>query len=104
MTQFEPQPLFRVRVAGSQAALRHFLVEHPLELQRVARRDANVVADLFVTGEQRERLARLGLAVEVLYNATEVGERRRKEIGVDDRFSRGQLPTGLGKLLPKGER
>lgn len=98
MPQFEAQPLFRVRVAGAQAALRQFLVEHPLELQSVR---LDVTADLFVTGPQREQLARLGLAVEVLYNATEVGERRRKEIGADDRFNRGQLPPGLGKLLPK---
>lgn len=88
--------IFRVRVSGDKAAVQRFLATHPIESQGVQIR---VRLDLTVDARQREELVRMGLHIESQIDVHDNLLQRRKEVEPLDRFAKGGIPDGIGRLL-----
>lgn len=88
--------IYRVRVSAPEAVVRKFLAVNPLEPQSVTFADGTVSVDLFVPETLYRELASFGLKVEILFDATQRTQERRREVGKGNRFADGLIPVGLG--------
>lgn len=99
-----PQNILCVRVTGSVDAVRALLARHPTEAYNLERGENGVSLELFLPTETVAEIDAKALRVETLFDATERGRERQKEIGRGNRFKEGEHRTfqGLGTKV-RGE-
>lgn len=90
------QRLLHVRISGTDQVLRGYLSEHPAEAYAVRREGDFVTLELTVPAAKSDLLQKLGLKVEVLYDASLRSRERQKLVGQGNRFAGGKTPAGLG--------
>ncbi|MER6051206.1 hypothetical protein ABT168_27780 [Streptomyces sp. NPDC001793] len=101
----ERENILHVRVTAADAdRLRRLLREERLDIGGRPRETpgpgTELTIEAFVPRGKAERLARDGVAVDVLRDATETGRARQAEVGHGNRFADPhEVPYGLGELL-----
>jgi hypothetical protein len=86
---------WRVRMWGTEKALRQFLSRHPNEPLSIRRDGAQVILELLLPEALLSEAERFG-SVKRLYDAGEVGRARQSQVGSGNRYADGQIPVGLG--------
>jgi hypothetical protein len=88
------------RITGSDAAIRRFVTKHKVNVEASARKRDSVSITVFIPAALAEKWEHGDLKVEVLYNATERGRERQKEVGKGNQFAEDKgIPKGLGELV-----
>ena len=97
-----PERMLKVRIEGGREELSNFLRDHPLDLNCGGTRrqaDGSFVIEAFVPETQMQQLTRARLRIDVMEDASSKGLERQKEVSRENRFSRYQVPRGLGKKI-----
>ena len=97
--------LLRVRIAGSEAAMRAFLAEAPVGCESPRQPDAkrdHWVIDLSIEADRIPALTAGGLQVEVLYAVAARAQRLRQRMVRGNRFAAGRPPRGIGAARARG--
>ncbi|MEK2478917.1 hypothetical protein ACH4YO_37770 [Streptomyces noursei] len=101
----ERENILHVRVTADDAeTLRTLLREESLDIGGRPRGTTGpgneMTIEAFVPRGKADRLAREGVSVDVLRDATETGRARQAEVGRGNRFADPQeVPYGLGEML-----
>lgn len=85
-----------VRIAGPDAALREWLARCPTEAKLRQRDEDRVSVEVYVDERTIATARALGLAVEVVYDASARSAERQRQVGSGNRYADGQIPQGLG--------
>ena len=96
MTIQTSTPILRIRITGPREKVRSFLGEHPTEIDSVIFNDGAVSVEAYLDASLQSTLRRQGLQFEVLFDATQRGERLRQPRTAGNRFEGGRIPAGLG--------
>lgn len=86
-------------ISGSDQAIRRFLTTHSVNVEASKREKDDLSITVFIAAELAKTWNDDQLRIEVLYNATERGLERQKEVGKGNRFAKGDIPKGLGELV-----
>lgn len=92
-------PIMCVQISGSEKDIRAFIAKRSLNLEGAQREGDRVVGYAFVRQSIAKDLKGTRVEVRVLYNATELGKERQKEVMRDNPFADGSIPKGLGKKV-----
>jgi hypothetical protein len=100
--------IFRVVLTVSDhQTLARLLKERLLDVGPIQSRlgESEINVDLFLTQNQITQLTKERWKIKVHENMSEIGRKRQKEVGLGDRFERGEIaPKGLGKKWKGGAK
>ncbi len=97
----ERETITRVHVIAPDIdALRSALADYPSTVAGGVRqgKDGRVGVDAYLRRDQLDGLRAKSVEVQVVEDATAVGEERQAEVGEGNRYRDGALPKGLGEL------
>ena len=97
-----PERILKVHIQGSGEELRHFLRDHPLDLNcgRPSRQaDGSFLVEAFVRESQVPQISRAKVRVTVVEDASAKGRERQKEVSRENRFAGKEIPRGLGRKI-----
>src|SRR5262245_38219849 len=88
-----------VRISGSERSVRGLISRYKLNLEGTSWDGKVVTGFVFIPSDKAKKLKAPSTEIKVLYNASQLGRERQKEVGKGNRFKDGSIPKGLGKTI-----